>query len=252
MKKKIILLISIFMLNCILSYSNEVYNLGDEIILKINNTNISEIKESLKNYQIDEIINNEKQEKNSYIVKFRSFTLGENKIKISNQEINLKIESNIKEDEKEIYLDYKNEKYNELWNIKFPYIVIVAFLGMILSCLSLWKSLKKSKKLQPHERYLHGIENLDESEYLFQISLLLREYIDSQFNSNFLNGVYRENIVLKVEDIKFIETLDFAKFSGKAHFEKNKIIEESNKIYKKIFDYKIQELEKIKRGDKNV
>lgn len=54
MKKKIVLLI--FIINCILSYSNEVYNLGDEIILKINNTNISEIKEALKDNQIDEII----------------------------------------------------------------------------------------------------------------------------------------------------------------------------------------------------
>ena len=249
MKKRIIVLI--YIINCILSYSNEAYNLGDEIILKVNNTNTSEIKEALKDYQIDEIVNNEKQEKNSYIVKFRSFTLGENKIKISNQEINLKIESNIKEDEKDIYMDYKQEKYNELWNIKFPYMAIVAFLGMVLSSLSLWKSLKKSKRLEPHEKYLNGIENLDETEYLFQISFLLREYIDSQFSSNFLNGFYKKNVVLEDKEIEFIENLDFAKFSRGSNFKKDEIIEESNRIYKKIFDYKIQELEKIKRGDSN-
>lgn len=250
MKKKIILLI--FMINYMMLYSNEVYNLGDEIILKINNTNVTEIKSALKDYQVDEIINNEKELKNSYIVKFRSFTLGENKIKISNQEINLKIESNIKEDEKDIYMNYENEGYNKLWIPNFPYVVIGAFLAMIYSCFSLWKISRKPKKLSPHEKYLKGIENLDENQFLFQISLLLREYIDSQFNSNFLNGIYRGNVILKEDDIKFIEILDFAKFSRVSNLKKDEVIDKSNVIYKKIFDYKKEELEKIKRGDSNV
>lgn len=251
MKKKLILVM--FLISYIFSYSdNNNYKLGDEITVKINNTDISEIKNSLEEFKIESIESSEQELKNSFIVKFRSFNLGENRIKVGDQEIVLNIGSNIKNDEKKIYLNYDDENNNKLWLSKFPYMFFLGVVGVIFSCYKFWLRYKKTKQLLPHEKYLKGMSELDDIEYAFKISYILREYIDSQFSVNFLSGEYEENIVLVEKDIKFIEDLDYEKFSGRSKMTKSEAMSKADIIYKKIQEYKKEELERIKRGEEHV
>ena len=99
---------------------------------------------------------------------------------------------------------------------------------------------KKKEVIDYDKRFNAQMEILSER-WAFDISYALREYIDSRYNSHFLNGNYEKKGVLTDEDIIFIQWLDSCKFSGDVQ-------EEIETSRKKAFDiYK-----RVKEGEINV
>lgn len=225
----------IFLIIFTISFGEDSYKIGDKITLKVDALNISEIKEGLKEFQVDGI--KESEDKKSYIVEIRSFKVGENIIKIGTEEIKLNIESNLTGDEREIFMEYENPTLNKLKTTPFPYISILSFLGGGYLLYRIIRGPKRERVILPHEKYSEGMNKLNEKNYQFQISYLLREYIDSQLDSKFLEGIYKKNIIVTEEDINFIKELDYIKFSPNSSSSKERLKERADTIYDKVYSY---------------
>lgn len=96
-----------------------------------------------------------------------------------------------------------------------------------------WRD-KKIKILTPMEEFEKKMENLDSEQWVFEISLALREFIDKNYKTKFLQGNYKESEMIGKEEIEFLEKLDFMKYSGKHFEEMEKTREIAEKIVKKI------------------
>ncbi len=190
-----------------LTFSTE-FKVGDEIKLKISNINEENAKQIFKEQSIEKI----SKEKDGIIIIFRDWTKGLKNFKIKNQNLPVKIESNILPKEKEIFLDYNKGSILEKAMEKIPYQAIIGVIFLIVGIVLWILSPKKEKIRTPEEIYQEKINNLTEN-YYFEASYCLREYIDVVYKTNFLNGSYKEIGVLNTEDIEFIRKLDYQKFS---------------------------------------
>ena len=190
-----------------LTFSTE-FKVGDEIKLKISNINEENAKQIFKEQSIEKI----SKEKDGIIIIFRDWTKGLKNFEIKNQNLPVKIESNILPKEKEIFLDYNKGSILEKAMEKIPYQAIIGVIFLIVGIILWILSPKKEKIRTPEEIYQEKINNLTEN-YYFEASYCLREYIDIVYKTNFLNGSYKEIGVLNTEDIEFIRKLDYQKFS---------------------------------------
>lgn len=246
-------------------YSMNEYKLGDKIKLKLNNVSQDKIMEKFSKNEKDyslERITKDPSNPNATILEFRSFKLGENSIKLTDlpeEEIKFNIISNLEEKEKElhknseIFLDYSdNSIKNGIKNI--PYLLI---LGIIIFFIGIYLLLKKEKtiiNLTPYEKYYNGINNLS-SDYLYEISFLLREYLDSQLSTKFLKGHYERVKINDTElitktDINFIKELDYSKFSKNRLISKEQGIKKSETIVKTVYNYLLEEEKRLKEEKK--
>lgn len=216
---------------------SDIY-IGDKVNLNIQGTSKENIISSFKDYHIDGV------DKDNTIT-FRSFKVGDNVIDIGNNQINLKVASSITKEDKNIYMNLTDESNKIVNSGDFPFITLLGVI-MFLTSISYFiinfsKKKKNEKIIYIDEKCKNILENLSDENFHFEISITLREYIDYICKSNFLAGVYKENSLITKDDIEFLKTLDYYKFS------QNKIEDKNS--------YKIKALKifnKLKGGENNV
>ena len=141
------------------------------------------------------------------------------------------------EKDKNIYDNLTDKSDTKLYNINFPYGVILSALFLILSAFYLLKSIRYKKSIKipsPEQIFNENINNLNDSTWPFQLSMTIREYIDKKLNTHFVNGIYNVVPPLKNEDIDFLLFLDNYKFSGEEKNIKEKSIDTVKEIFNRI------------------
>lgn len=230
--KKIVLA---FFLTFFLLISAKDINVGDSISFKISGVPKEEIiKEFEKgNFSIEKI----KKDKNgNFLVTVKGFNLGKNNIILGNKNLEIDIKSILTSEDKEIYRDLSDMSNKKLYSDNFPYIftgsIVIGFLSLIM-LIKTFKRGKKKEVIDYDKRFNAQMEILSER-WAFDISYALREYIDSRYNSHFLNGNYKKKGVLTDEDIIFIQWLDSCKFSGDVQEEIEASRKKAFDIYKRV------------------
>lgn len=230
--KKIVLA---FFLAFSLLISAKDINVGNSISFKISGVPKEEIiKEFEKsNFSVEKI----KKDKNGdFLVTVKGFNLGKNNIILRNKNLEIDIKSILTSEDKEIYRDLSDMNNKKLYSDNFPYIftgsIVIGFLSLIM-LIKTFKRGKKKEVIDYDKRFNAQMEILSER-WAFDISYALREYIDSRYNSHFLNGNYEKKGVLTDEDIIFIEWLDSCKFSGDVQEEIETSRKKAFDIYKRV------------------
>ena len=230
--KKIVLA---FFLTFSLLISAKDINVGDSISFKISGVPKEEIiKEFEKgNFSIEKI----KKDKNgNFLVTVKGFNLGKNNIILGNKNLEIDIKSILTSEDKEIYRDLSDMSNKKLYSDNFSYIftssIVIGFLSLIM-LIKTFKRGKKKEVIDYDKRFNTQMEILSER-WAFDISYALREYIDSRYNSHFLNGNYEKKGVLTDEDIIFIQWLDSCKFSGNVQEEIEASRKKAFDIYKRV------------------
>lgn len=230
--KKIVLA---FFLAFSLLISAKDINVGNSISFKISGVPKEEIiKEFEKsNFSVEKI----KKDKNGdFLVTVKGFNLGKNNIILGNKNLEIDIKSILTSEDKEIYRDLSDMSNKKLYSDNFPYIftssIVIGFLSLIM-LIKTFKRGKKKEVIDYDKRFNAQMEILSER-WAFDISYALREYIDSRYNSHFLNGNYEKKGVLTDEDIIFIQWLDSCKFSGDVQEEIETSKKKAFDIYKRV------------------
>lgn len=230
--KKIVLA---FFLTFSLLISAKDINVGDSISFKISGVPKEEIIKKFEkgNFSIEKI----KKDKNgNFLVTVKGFNLGKNNIILGNKNLEIDIKSILTSEDKEIYRDLSDMNNKKLYSDNFPYIFISSIVIGFLSLIMFIKTFKRGKKkevIDYDKRFNAQMEILSER-WAFDISYALREYIDSRYNSHFLNGNYEKKGVLTDEDIIFIQWLDSCKFSGNVQEEIEASRKKAFDIYKRV------------------
>lgn len=230
--KKIVLA---FFLTFSLLISAKDINVGDSISFKISGVPKEEIIKKFEkgNFSIEKI----KKDKNgNFLVTVKGFNLGKNNIILGNKNLEIDIKSILTSEDKEIYRDLSDMSNKKLYSDSFPYIftssIVIGFLSLIM-LIKTFKRGKKKEVIDYDKRFNAQMEILSER-WAFDISYALREYIDSRYNSHFLNGNYEKKGVLTDEDIIFIQWLDSCKFSGNVQEEIEASRKKAFDIYKRV------------------
>lgn len=230
--KKIVLA---FFLTFSLLISAKNINVGDSISFKISGVPKEEIIKKFEkgNFSIEKI----KKDKNgNFLVTVKGFNLGKNNIILGNKNLEIDIKSILTSEDKESYRDLSDMSNKKLYSDNFPYIFISSIVIGFLSLIMFIKTFKRGKKkevIDYDKRFNAQMEILSER-WAFDISYALREYIDSRYNSHFLNGNYEKKGVLTDEDIIFIQWLDSCKFSGNVQEEIEASRKKAFDIYKRV------------------
>lgn len=222
-----------FLLISTLLFSKDI-NVGDLIQIKIEGVERENIYEAFSNspLQVEKI---EKLD-NGYLVALRSFEIGEKSVDIGNKKLIFNVKSVLDEKDKEIYPHLSDNSDTILYSQKFPYQLILGGVLGISSLFYLLRGIKLSKKanrISPEDRFERKISQLGEN-WDFQLSMAIREYIDSIYESHFVNGEYIPIGKIDAEDIKFIEKLDRYKFSKENIEFKENILEKVKEIYQRV------------------
>lgn len=216
-------------------------NVGDLVKFKVSGIEKEKIVESFKDSKLQ--LENIKKSEDGYIVSVRGYDIGESSIELGNKKITFNIKSVLTEDDKEIYPHLSDNSDTLLHSEKFPFtLAIGGFLG-ISSIFYLIKGIKIkriTKTISPEKRFENRIEKLSDDNWDFELSLAIREYIDSRYQTHFINGKYSTIGMLDSDDIKFIENLDRYKFSNDSRDLKVETLERVKNIFERV------------RGDKNV
>lgn len=230
--KKIVLA---FFLTFSLLISAKDINVGDSISFKISGVPKEEIIKKFEkgNFSIEKI----KKDKNgNFLVTVKGFNLGKNNIILGNKNLEIDIKSILTSEDKEIYRDLSDMSNKKLYSDSFPYIftssIVIGFLSLIMF-IKTFKRGKKKEVIDYDKRFNAQMEILSER-WAFDISYALREYIDSRYNSHFLNGSYEKKGVLTDEDIIFIQWLDSCKFSGNVQEKIEASRKKAFDIYKRV------------------
>lgn len=218
----------IFLLFSLLAYGKE-YNIGDNITLKIQgDISKNQIEKAFKPYENVNIT----KSNNEYIVSFTSYKVGLNKIKIGNTNLKINIKSTLTKKDKELKKDLAN-KENKFIIKDYPYKSIGSFIvGLFLIILSIVLFILKRNR-DPFNIYNKNIKNINMDKWKDELSYSLRNYIDGEYKSNFLNGEYNLD-KLTFEDIKFIKKLDYLKFSKNSDNDYEKYKEKSMEIIERL------------------
>lgn len=210
-------------------------NVGDLVTLKFEGAKKEEILNAFENSKLE--LENVKEVKDGYIVSFRGYTVGENKLNIGNKELTLDIKSTLSSEDKELYPHLSDKSDLLPYSENFPYQILIAGVTAIFSLIYLFKGIhykKRLKSLNPEERFEDSLKNISDENWEFQISLALREYIDSKYASHFMNGIYTKVGKIDQKDIKFIEKLDRYKFSKEEKGVQREVLEKVTSIYEKV------------------
>ena len=214
--------IMIFLLISSLLLAKDI-NVGDLVKVKITGIEKEKIVEGFRKSNL-ELENIEKSE-NGYILSIRGYKVGENSLVLGDKKLTLNIKSVLEENDKEISPHLSDNSDTILYKEKFPYTFIVGIILGVVSLLYLVKGVKFKKK----EKY-----------WDFDLSMAIREYIDSRYQTHFINGNYEVVGMIDSEDIKFINNLDRYKFSKDSRDLKEETLKRVREIFEKV------------RGDKNV
>lgn len=231
--KKIVL--AFFLVFSLLISAKDI-NVGDSISFKISGVPKEEIiREFEKNsFSIEKI----KEDKDgNFLVTVKGFNLGKNNVILGNKNLEIEIKSILTPEDKEIYRDLSDISNKKLYLDKFPYIFTGSIVIGLLSLIIFIRTFKRGKKkeiIDYDKRFNSQMEILSQDKWAFDISYALREYIDSRYNSHFLNGNYEKKGVLTDEDIIFIQWLDSCKFSGDVQEEIETSRKKAFDIYKRV------------------
>lgn len=234
MKKILKTMILIFIFSFEIIFSKDIY-IGDKIGLNLKNISERDIKEAFKDFYIDSI----KKTKDGYNVYFRTFKVGDNVIDLKNKKIIIKVKSSLEEKDKNIYMDLSDKSNKEVKKLYFPVLKIlsglIGFSILLFEFLKFFKrSKKRSGKISSEEKFKIKMNNLSVDNFDFEISEALRSYIDFKYGSNFLSGEYKKIGEIGEEDIKFIKSLDYYKFSKEKSKNMKQYKEEAFKIFNKL------------------
>lgn len=231
--KKIVL--AFFLVFSLLISAKDI-NVGDSISFKISGVPKEKIiREFEKNsFSIEKI----KEDKDgNFLVTVKGFNLGKNNIILGNKNLEIEIKSILTPEDKEIYRDLSEISNKKLYLDRFPYIFTGSIVIGLLSLIIFIRTFKRGKKkeiIDYDKRFNSQMEILSQDKWAFDISYALREYIDSRYNSHFLNGNYEKKGVLTDEDIMFIQWLDSCKFSGDVQEEIETSKKKAFDIYKRV------------------
>lgn len=99
---------------------------------------------------------------------------------------------------------------------------------------------KSNLELENIEKSEKRVASINNETWDFDLSMAIREYIDSRYQTHFINGNYEVVGMIDSEDIKFINNLDRYKFSKDSRDLKEETLKRVREIFEKV------------RGDKNV
>lgn len=215
-------------------YAKDI-NVGDLITLSIDGSSKEEIQEAFHTSKLE--LDSIEKKDNGYIVRFRSFNVGETPLLIGNKKLIIDTKSVITKDDKEIYPNLSDKSDEKLYNIKFPGYMVVAGLigaGSLIYLISGMKFKKREKELSPEEKFQRRLENISDETWPFDVSIAIRKYIDSVLNTHFTSGIYKPAGPVNQDDIDFLLFLDNYKFSGKNDNIKDESITKIKKIHDKL------------------
>lgn len=215
-------------------------NVGDLVKFKVSGIEKERIAESFKNskLQLEDI----KKSDDGYIVSVRGYEVGESSINLGDKKLTLNIKSVLTDEDKEIYPHLSDSSDTLLYSKNFPYTIVVGGVLALASLVYLLKGVKFKREtiISPEKRFEDKISNLNDESWDFELSMAIREYIDSKYKTHFVNGKYEVVGMIAIEDIKFIENLDRYKFSKDSRDLKTETLERVKNIFERV------------RGDKNV
>ena len=116
----------------------------------------------------------------------------------------LNIKSVLEENDKEIYPHLSDNSDTILYKEKFPYTFIVGIILGVVSLLYLVKGIKLKKKekyISPEEKFEKRVASINNETWDFDLSMAIREYIDSRYQTHFINGNYEVVGMIDSEDI---------------------------------------------------
>lgn len=216
-------------------------NVGDLVRFKITGVEKEKIVEEFEKSDL-ELENIEKSE-DGYTVSVRGYKLGDNSLIVGDKKVTLNIKSVLDENDKEIYPHLSDNSDSILYKEKFPYTLIVGSILGISSLIYLIKGTKfkrKERYISPEEKFEKRVANITDETWDFDLSMAIREYIDSRYKTHFVNGDYKIVGMIDNEDIKFINNLDKYKFSKDSRDLKGETLKKVREIFEKV------------RGDKDV
>lgn len=231
--RKIINLVALFALS--ISIFGKDINVGTPITIEIDGSSREEISKAFEKSKLD--LDSIEKDNDKYVVKFRSFTPGETTLNIGNKKLIIDTKSVITDKDKEIYPNLSDSSNTKPANIRFPYTMVISGVVAILSIgylLSLVKFKRNEKILSPDEKYSKRMANINDDNWPFEISLAIREYIDSKLGTHFTNGIYVVSGPITKEDIDFLLFLDNYKFSGEKENIKDESITKVKAIYERL------------------
>ena len=232
--------IVIFLLISSLLLAKDI-NVGDLVRIHISGVEKDKIINEFKNSDL-QLENLEKTDE-GYILSIRGYKPGDSSITLGDKKLTLSIKSVLDEKDNEIYPHLTDNGDTLLYSQNFPYQIVVGAILGILSLIYLIKTFKfrkKEKILSPEEKFRKILAELSESDWEFQLSMAIREYIDKKYQTHFINGKYEVIGMINSEDIKFVNNLDRNKFSKENQLLKEETLKKVIEIYEKI------------RGDQNV
>lgn len=232
--------IVIFLLISSLLLAKDI-NVGDLVRVHISGVEKDKIINEFKNSDL-QLENLEKTDE-GYILSIRGYKPGDSSITLGDKKLTLSIKSVLDEKDNEIYPHLTDNGDTLLYSQNFPYQIVVGTILGILSLIYLIKTFKfrkKEKILSPEEKFRKILAELSESDWEFQLSMAIREYIDKKYQTHFINGKYEVIGMINSEDIKFVNNLDRNKFSKENQLLKEETLKKVIEIYEKI------------RGDQNV
>lgn len=200
--KKIISLIILLVVFSQSAFSTEksIY-IGDLIRLKISgDTSEKEIKNSFKDFEIEKI----ESVNGGYIIEFRSFNVGINKVKIGNKVLKIDVKSSLNKfknkDIIESSLDNKNIK--KPLPITILLYIFVLLLTILIIAYIVYRIIKykKHKKLSPKEYFELILKNKKNKNQLEVWTFALKKYSEKRFNINIFDKTQKET---KLELIKY-------------------------------------------------
>ena len=197
--------------------------IGDRIPIKIKGASQEQVRQAFdtlakeKDIKLEEI---KADNDNAVIAYFRCYSLGENSMRFGNKQITFIVKSSLDKnaDNKEIYMDLSDRSNQKLYWGQFPYKCGIGTLCFIIGSCLLISSIKIKRKnkriiVDPYQKFENGMRDLSDKEWEYEISYLLRDFIDLKYNSDFLQGVYMPIGDITTKDVEFINDLDNYKFS---------------------------------------
>lgn len=223
-----------FLLFSIATFSKDI-NIGDLISINIKGVPKEEIYKAFENpsFQLEEV----KENDNGYTVMFRPYFVGEKTLIIGNQKLNVVTKTLLKGDEKNIFHNLSDKSDTKLFNIEFPFSIVIFGILSLVSLVYLVANLlkfKKEKQFSPDEVFNNKLNSLTDDNWAFELSMAIREYIDSKFKTHYINGFYSLVGNITEDDVNFLTYLDTYKFSGDDKDIKAECIKKVKILYSKV------------------
>ncbi|MCT4597751.1 MAG: hypothetical protein N4A50_07765 [Vallitalea sp.] len=189
-------------LGLVLAEERNIY-IGDMVTIEINSAiiNEEEVVIALEEFEIVELEETNK----GYLVTIRSFDIGEKKVIIGNQEINITISSTLEDiNRDDIYegdLNVKSYGSNIPWLYIYIFVLVICIVsGVIL----LIRKIRTPKHKQPtaYESFISSLELIsnEADTYLVDSTILLKKYIEEVFNC-IIKGKTSSEIMTELQSI---------------------------------------------------